>query len=288
MKLALGTVQFGMDYGVANTKGRVSSQEVSVILKRAQDCGIDMLDTAISYGDSEIVLGQLGIEKWKTITKLPAVPNDCIDIDQWVKEQTNLSMARLGLTQLYGILLHRPSQLMESMGQNLYAALHAIKNQGLTCKIGVSVYGADELSTLFDHYSFDLVQSPLNIFDRGLVESGWANQLKNAGVEVHTRSSFLQGLLLMEPGQRPAKFNRWNDIWNLWDSWLKRENLTPIQACLRYVNNLSAIDRIVVGVNSIDQLNQILEAINGDMPNLTELNILQDKRLINPANWNQF
>jgi predicted aldo/keto reductase-like oxidoreductase len=92
----------------------------------------------------------------------------------------------------------------------------------------------------------------------------------------------------MEPGLRPAKFNRWNDIWNLWDSWLRRENLTPIQACLRYVNNLSAIDRIVVGVNSIDQLNQILEAINGDMPNLTELNILQDKRLINPANWNQF
>lgn len=287
MKLALGTVQFGLGYGVANATGRVTVQEANTILQRAQVCGMDTLDTAIAYGDSEVVLGQLGIEQWKTVTKLPAVPDECRDVAQWVDNQIQQSMTRLRVTQLYGVLLHRPGQLLERMGPALYAALQDIKAQGMTRKIGVSVYGPTELDVLFGIYAFDLVQAPLNILDRGLVESGWADRLHDAGVDVHTRSAFLQGLLLMPPSQRPAKFNRWADVWNVWDLWLARVSLTPVEACVRYVSNLSEIDRVVVGVDTVGQLNQIVEAAEGELVSLPEFNPLQDARLINPASWNQ-
>ena len=287
MKLALGTVQFGLDYGVANASGRVTAEEANAILRRAQVCGMDTLDTAIAYGDSEAVLGQLGIGQWKTITKLPAVPDDCQDVARWAHDQIQLSLTRLCVKQLHGVLLHRPAQLLERMGPALYAALQSIKSQGMTRKIGVSVYDSTELDALFDAYALDLVQAPLNILDRGLVESGWASRLHDAGVEVHTRSTFLQGLLLMPATQRPAKFHRWADVWHMWDGWLEQEGITPVHACLRYVTNLSQIDRVVVGVDTVAQLNQIVKATEGKLSSLPGFHTLHDARLINPASWNQ-
>ena len=113
MKLALETVQFGLDYGVANKSGRVTAQEATVILQRTQACGLDTLDTAIAYGDSEAVLGQLGIKQWKTVTKLPAAPEGCKDVSQWVYDQIRQSITRLGVRQLHGVLLHRPAQQLD-------------------------------------------------------------------------------------------------------------------------------------------------------------------------------
>jgi aryl-alcohol dehydrogenase-like predicted oxidoreductase len=287
MKLALGTVQFGLDYGVANTSGRVPTHEANAILLRAKSCGIDTLDTAIAYGDSEAVLGQIGIDRWKIITKLPAVPRDNKNVNRWVFDHIQQSMTRLRVTQLYGVLLHRPSQLLEGMGLSLYEALQSIKSVGWTEKIGVSVYDPTELYPLFDAYALDLVQAPLNILDRALVESGWARKLQSAGVEVHTRSAFLQGLLLMPPHKRPAKFNRWAQVWNVWDSWLQQVGLTPLEACMRYLTHLPTIDRVVVGVDTVAQLNQIIEAAEGECVSLPEFDSLEDPRVINPASWNR-
>jgi aryl-alcohol dehydrogenase-like predicted oxidoreductase len=287
MKLALGTAQFGMNYGIYNLSGRMSSVEAEEIIRVGREHGIDTLDTAIAYGDSEALLGQLDIGHWKIITKLPSVPDNCTDIEQWVINQIQQSMTRLRVTKLHGVLLHRPAQLLEPMGPALYNALQSIKSIGMTSKIGISVYGPHELDALFDAYKFELIQAPLNILDRSLVDSGWATQLRNAGIEIHTRSVFLQGLLLMPQSQRPVKFLGWTDIWNEWDCWLEREGLTPIQACLGYVSSLSAIDSVVVGIDNVVQLNQVLEAADGKLTNLPEFSTLCDERLINPALWNQ-
>ena len=287
MKIALGTAQFGMEYGVANTSGQTSSNEAQLILIRAQKYGMDTIDTAIAYGNCESVLGDLGIENWKTITKLPAVPEECTDVAQWVHKQILQSMSRLKVAQLYGVSLHRPGQLLERIGPDLYSALLNIKSLGMTRKIGISVYSPDELAKLVDKYPIDLVQAPVNIIDCRLVESGWAGRLQNAGVEVHARSSFLQGLLLMPSKKRPSKFNGWSDVWNLWDSWLSRERLTPLQACLRFVCNLSEIDRVIVGVDTVSQLDQIMEASVGELNSLPKFNFLNDARLINPSTWDQ-
>lgn len=287
MKLALGTVQFGLNYGVANTTGRVSAEDALAVLRRARESGMDVLDTAVAYGDSELILGELGVRSWKIVSKLPPVPDDCGNVTLWVKEQTLASIKRLGVSQLYGLLLHRPSQLLESFGGALYEGLQAAKAEGLVTKIGVSVYAPSELTLLFAKHVFDLVQAPLSILDRSLVESGWAQKLKMAGVEIHARSAFLQGLLLMPADQRPSKFSPWAEVWSEWDRWLAEAGVSPLQACLRYVNGLACIDRVVIGVDSANQLNEIVKAVDGDLIGLPQFKPLQDTRLVTPASWNQ-
>ena len=157
MKLALGTVQFGLDYGVANTAGRVSEADARGIMAQAAQRGMDILDTAIAYGDSERVLGGLGVSQWKVVTKLPIVPRQCVDVVDWVEKEIKQSMNRLKVNQLHGVLLHRPDQLLDSIGQDLYLGLKTIKENGLTKRIGVSIYEPVELNQIFDRFDFDLV-----------------------------------------------------------------------------------------------------------------------------------
>jgi aryl-alcohol dehydrogenase-like predicted oxidoreductase len=287
MKLALGTVQFGLNYGVANSSGRISDAEARAILFQARQYGFETLDTAIAYGDSERILGELGIAEWQVVTKLSAVPASCGDVVSWVQDQIRQSMERLHVGQLHGVLLHRPSQLLQSNGDDLYVGLQSLKDQGLTNKIGVSVYEPKELDQLLNSYDLDLIQAPLNLMDRRLVDTGWAKQLKNANIELHTRSAFLQGLLLMPSHERPLKFNRWADTWAVWDDWLLEVNLTPLEACLRYLNSVHEIDRIVVGVDTENHLRQIVKASQGCLKSMPNFREHFDTRLLNPVAWSE-
>lgn len=234
-RLALGTVQFGLPYGVANQQGQVSLEEARAILEHAQAAGLDTLDTAIAYGNCEERLGEIGVSQWQVISKLPAIPEGCIDVAAWTRECVAASLRRLGIDQLRGLLLHRPEQLLAPQGDALYFALTHLKNDGLVQKIGVSIYGSEELNALNAKFRFDIVQAPLNLFDRRLIDSGWLARLSQQGTEVHVRSVFLQGLLLMQPAGRPEKFNRWQPLWDRWQQWLADTKLTPLQACLRPV-----------------------------------------------------
>jgi aryl-alcohol dehydrogenase-like predicted oxidoreductase len=287
MKLAIGTVQFGLKYGVANTSGGDGRLQAPSILEFARASGIDTLDTAIDYGDSESVLGQIGVESWRVVSKLPAVPDGCSNIPEWVRGQTLASLDRLGMSQLHGLLLHRPSQLLEGIGPILYDSLLSLKSEGLIKKVGVSVYRVQELDRIFDTFAFDMVQAPLNLFDRHLIESGWGSILKQAGVEVHTRSTFLQGLLLLPADQRPPKFKRWDEIWRKWTHWLAETGMTPLEACIRYALSQDLVDRVVVGVDTYGQLQEIVGAASGSFPSLPIFDIAGHDPLIDPTKWGE-
>ena len=111
-RLALGTVQFGLNYGIANQQGQVSHDEAKAILDHASAHGIDTLDAAIAYGNSEQRLGEIGVQHWQVVSKLPAIPEGCSDISQWVADSVKESLQRLKIKRLYGLLLHRPQQLL--------------------------------------------------------------------------------------------------------------------------------------------------------------------------------
>lgn len=286
-RLALGTVQFGLEYGIANESGRVNLDEAGRILAEAADSGIGLLDTAIGYGDSERVLGQIGVADWKIVSKLPALPDECPDVASWVEAQVAGSLARLGVGGLYAVLLHRPEQLFDARGEQLLEALERLKAHGRTEKIGISIYAPDELDRLFDGMRFDLVQAPLNILDRRLVDSAWAQRLKRLGVELHARSVFLQGLLLMPASRRPAKFGRWQRLWSEWDHWLDETGLTPLQACLRYALSIGEVDKVVVGVDGAAQLREILAAATGSLTSLPNWPQNIDIDLLNPSRWSR-
>jgi aryl-alcohol dehydrogenase-like predicted oxidoreductase len=287
MKIALGTVQFGLDYGIANHAGRVQFEEARSILKLAAEHSIDTLDTAIAYGDSENTLGQVGVSHWQVVTKLSSVPVDCHDIVGWVESQIAGSLARLGINQLHGVLLHRPEQLFAENGSQIISALQNLKKRGLTQKIGVSIYAPNELEQLIQFMDLDLVQAPLSILDRRLIESGWAKRLKALGTELHVRSAFLQGLLLMPTNQRPPKFARWQPLWTEWERWLAESGLTPLQACIAYALGVEDIEKVVVGVDSVKQLQEILDATQSVLPNLPNWPQPTDSILITPSQWSQ-
>jgi aryl-alcohol dehydrogenase-like predicted oxidoreductase len=287
MKLALGTVQFGLDYGVANQTGRISFSDAKTIIQQSAVGGIDTLDTAIAYGASEATLGQVGVEGWHVITKLPALPDDCQGVGAWVTAQIEQSMRRLRVSQLQGVLLHRPDDLLGENGSSLVKAIEGLKAEGFTRQIGVSVYAPEQLEKLTAIMALDLVQAPLSILDRRLVASGWASRLKDRGTEVHVRSAFLQGLLLMPSAQRPVKFALWSEIWVEWSRWLERTGLTPVQACLAYVLGVAEVDKVVIGVDSLVQLNQIFIASKAVLPSLPDWPQPVDMKLINPALWSQ-
>jgi hypothetical protein len=286
MKWALGTAQFGMDYGITNKSGKTKKKDVRIILEKARNAEVDMLDTATTYGESEKCLGQIGVDNFKVITKLSAVPENIINVENWIEDQFNGSLTRLRLKSIYGLLLHRPEQLKFSVGKKIINTLKNLKRRGLVEKIGISIYGPNELETLIDNFSIDIVQIPINIFDRRIISTGWLSKLKKLGIEVHARSIFLQGVLLMNRLELPENFLYQNNLWIRWYQWLKEQNdIEPIKACLGFISSLKDVDRIILGVNNVRQFEEVLKVINNpldiDYPNFE----CQDEKLLNPSNW---
>jgi len=284
MKIALGTVQFGLEYGVANTKGRVPEETAQEILGLARELGVDTLDTAAAYGTSEEVLGRTGVDAFKVISKVPPGTEHLEKPANWVKRCIDQSLSNLRCDSLYGLLLHRPLDLLQSNGRELYDALVDIKRQGLAEKIGISVYGPDDLEKLAA-FDFDLVQAPMNILDRRLKNSGWLEKLSKQGTEVHIRSAFLQGLLLMPAAQRPEYFKPWRSLFTEYDAWVAVQQLTPLQACLGYLNGHPEINKIVVGVDTPEQLREIVSAAKTPTPTVPDNIQTSDLNLINPGLW---
>ena len=284
-RIALGTVQFGQSYGIANKMGQVSRIEAKSMLRFATSAGIDTIDTAIAYGDSEACLGEAGAAEFKITTKLPRVPDYCLDVGAWVDDQVGASLSRLGVARVYGLLLHHPEQLLGPYGEPLYRALKILQENGRVQKVGISIYSPSELAALGSKYYFDLVQAPFNLIDQRLYKTGWMYRLHDGGVELHTRSTFLQGLLLMNESEIPDKFLPWANIFRAWHHWLGESNGLAMQACISFPLSFPEISRVVVGVDSASQLKKIANAVNG--PLINEFPDLQceDENLINPGRW---
>jgi aryl-alcohol dehydrogenase-like predicted oxidoreductase len=286
-RLILGTVQFGMSYGIANHTGKVSNNQSRGMLNLCRDNNIGMIDTAIAYGESEKCLGELGVNSFKIVTKLPSVPYNCKDVSIWVEDQFNESLLRLGVNSVYGLLLHRSEQLLEKNGQAIYKAMQSLKESGKVEKVGISIYSPNELDKIFHLYDLDLIQSPFNLIDQRLFKTGWMDRLHNKNIEIHTRSVFLQGLLLMAQADIPIKFSQWSSIWTKWYKWLNENDILAVDACLAYPMSFSQINRVVVGADNISQLKQIIKAVSIKspikFPNLEN----GDEALINPSNWSK-
>lgn len=285
MKLALGTAQFGLSYGVANSRGQVSEREVREILITAAKAGLHVLDTAIAYGNSEVCLGSVGVNDWNIVTKLPALPHDVSNVEQWVQQQILASLERLKVSTLEGVLLHRPADLLGDYRQPYLAALQSLKDMHLAKRIGVSIYSPVELDALWPIFQPDIVQTPLNVLDRRLIRSGWMQRLHDAGVHIHTRSAFLQGLLLMPASHRPRYFDRWNHLFCQWVEWCSTNNYSPSEAALAYALNQQCVEQVIVGVDSVGQLEELLAITQKQVCEPPQDLFTEDVDLLNPSHW---
>jgi aryl-alcohol dehydrogenase-like predicted oxidoreductase len=286
-KFILGGAQFGQNnYGINSLNGNIKISEMKLILKHAKKNNINFIDTAISYGLSEKNLGKIGVNDFKIISKLPKLPAGISDVRIWVKEQIESSLKRLNEKKLYGLLLHNPYDLIGPHRDTLISILNELKSLELVKKIGVSIYDPKELEKIISFCKIEIVQAPLNIIDRRLEKSGWLLRLHNQGTEVHVRSVFLQGLLLMKKNEISPKFKRWSLKWDKWNLKLEQQGISALSACLHYPLSLKKIDRIIIGVDNVLQLKKIIAASKIKIPK-TDLSFMQsnDLMLINPSNW---
>ncbi|MCG2578881.1 aldo/keto reductase [Dechloromonas sp. XY25] len=292
MKLGLGTVQFGLDYGITNTAGQPPLEAVRSILGHAIRHGVHTLDTAALYGDSESVLGQA----------LPrphpfSIVSKTLPLDTALSEQRAISvisagidrsLQRLGEPRLSGLLVHRPDDLLGPMGDALFEALNTLRSQGLVKKIGVSVYTPQEALTLLRRYPIEIVQLPLNPLDQRHLREGSVHELAHAGVEIHVRSAFLQGLLLAPSRPLPSGLEGLAPAMAAWQSLLATEQLTPLQASLAFLRGIPAVSVTVCGATSLTEWQEIVAAYDSAPALPTELfkklPILDDK-LIDPRFW---
>jgi aryl-alcohol dehydrogenase-like predicted oxidoreductase len=286
-KLALGTVQFGLKYGIANKIGQIRFEDVKKILQFARNVNIDLIDTAISYGDSEKVIGDVSIKDFKFVSKLPTLPKSDVNINSWIEDEIQFSLKRLGIQSLYGFLIHRSEDLLGNSGKKIINALKKLKSKGIVKKIGVSIYEPSELEKLTGLIELDIVQAPLNIIDQRLLSSGWLSKLYKNNIEVHTRSVFLQGLLLMSWQKRSLRFSRWNNLWKIWHEWLNDNQITALEATIRYALSIKEVSKVIVGVDSEEQLRQIILASDGKLPPIPPELVIDDISLLNPSNWDK-
>ncbi len=263
-RLGLGTVQFGMHYGVSNRIGPPSETEIAVILDRAVVSGVGYLDTAYAYPNSEVLIGRHLPQgsSLKIVTKTPPVSNDGLHRDRkaTILDALASSMDRLRVDRLYGLLVHHAADFAAPGWENLVEALDEARLRGWVSHVGASVYNEAELELIESRFKPDIIQGPANVLDTRLLSSKCFARLKAGGTQMHARSVFLQGLLLMQPSDLPPYFAPMKAaLASLHSSW-GEQGMTPLAACLDFVFGHPDIHASIVGVNRLQEFEEIQSA----------------------------
>jgi aryl-alcohol dehydrogenase-like predicted oxidoreductase len=275
-KIALGAVQFGANYGISNQFGQTPVKEVSRILKLAEAQSIHFIDTSYNYGNSESVLGANPLSSFNIVSKFPLPPKNGALIEILTE-----SLQRLNVDNIYGWLCHEPDKLIEN--PSFYLDAKEIQRNGLVKKVGVSVYTPQQLSKIISLTGVpDIVQVPFNILDQRF--EAMLVELKAAGTEIHVRSAFLQGLLLMSPNELPTFFQplkAWLFAFNEAFSSIELK----INAALKFCLNHPAIDKTVIGVNTCEQLKMNISALTQKESSLPPIPNDLPLEIIMPSMW---
>jgi hypothetical protein len=282
-RIVLGGAQLGLPYGILNGGETLSREAVARILDTAVSHGIDSIDTAIAYGQSETVIGETAQNRFKIISKLPPIPSDMANVSQWVRTQVDASLSRLNCSSLEALLLHHPQDLIGPHGSELYAAINSLLSEKIIERFGVSIYAPNELDGIIGKFNIDVVQAPLNVFDRRII--GVTDQLSALNIEVHVRSVFLQGVLIANPKDRPQRFQPWSEHFARFDEWVHSTGMSAMACCLGFALQQPGVTKLVIGTTSKESLTEIMTSI----PNI-HLEVPADlqsssEQLIDPRVW---
>ena len=281
-KLVIGTAQFGLDYGITNHDGQVPINEVKKILNFAKKNNINTLDTASNYGNSEDVLGKICVGDYHIITKTTSLKNGANE----VIKNFHHSLKKIKKTKVKGLLVHNIEEVKDSQFSVVFKQLNELKRQGLVEKIGFSTYTPKQIDFLLNNFDFDLVQLPFNVFDNRLIQGGQLKALKKKKIEIHARSIFLQGLLLMPLNSVPNYFIPIINTLKSFNETARRLSMTPLDLALSYVVSIQEIDRVIVGVDAVQHIKDI---INYNYKKITLKDVehlsIENPNYLNPALW---
>jgi aryl-alcohol dehydrogenase-like predicted oxidoreductase len=289
MKLGLGTVQFGLDYGISNQNGKVNEKNIKEIFQFCEDNNITMFDTAPEYGDSEKVIKNfISKENSIIVTKTKPIRKKTIedkDIDK-VVETLDDSFKNLNVEYIDTLLFHDAMDLMSSNSDKLYSKILEYKKQNKIGKIGSSVYNKEQIDFILENYNIDVLQIPLNILDQRLIQNGYLKSIKNRGIEIHVRSIHLQGLLLMDVDSLNSYFEPIKKVLIEYQKDIVSKKLSPLDSVWNFIKEIIEIDYVIFGVENIEQLKQNLESFNKQkvLIDYSKYHI-DDTNMIEPFRW---
>lgn len=277
MNIAIGTAQFGLDYGISNAIGKTTSSEVKKILQYAEEVGIDCLDTAREYGDCEKIIGETITpnQNFKIVTKVSKDAN--------VDKDFNESLHMLSLKSLYGVLIHNTGVLFSNNGKEIFEKLEEKKASGFIEKIGVSVYTPEETRSILNRFDIDIIQFPSSLLDQRFVSSGVIEELKEKNIEIHIRSIFLQGLYFMSSSM-PTFFDPIKDKILKIDKASYDLGVSKVKLIIDYAKSLE-VDKIIIGVNCLEQLKETVGEYNKQDIDIDFKQFSSDNKIIDPRAW---
>lgn len=287
--LGIGTAQFGLKYGL-NSEKKISLSEIKKIIEYTDNQkSFGYLDTAPAYGNSESIIGNV-LKKnhsFKIITKSDFIKEDVINTKVIEKFKKNFffSLKKLKQKKIYSVLIHNSADLFKKNSELLYGELKKLKKENLVQKIGVSVYNKKEIDMVLSYYDFDIFQLPCNILDQRLIHNNTLEKLFSKKIEMHARSVFLQGLLLMKKKKLPIYFKEINKKIKKLNDQLRKYKITPLQAALSFVANLKKFETIVVGFNNFIHIKEIANCKFLKLPFPTDDLFCDDEKFIDPRYW---
>ena len=189
------------------------------------------------------------------------------------------------MKSLYGVLIHNPKQLKKYHYEATNKIFKNFKEAGIIKKFGISVYNPKDLNEIIKHLPIDIIQVPINLFDRRMEKSGWLKKLKHKGIEIHARSIFLQGLLLIHKDKIPKKLLRYKKLFKDWYNWLDtHHDINSKEACISYIKSLSEIDKIIIGFNNVSEIKEIIKIYKSKKKIFPDISS-NEKLLLEPQNW---
>ena len=284
MKLSIGTAQFGFKYGICNKGGIVNNKEVKKIIQFCKLKKINSIDTAQGYGKSHKVLGSLNLKNFQVTTKISNIKKKINkELENCISLEIDKILKELNTKKVHALLIHDVSQLKGKFGKIFYNILQNMKKKKKFIKLGVSVYKKKDLEFIIKNYNIDIVNLPISVANQEFCKKNYLLKIKKKKIEIHVRSIFLQGLLLSSQNHLPIKFK--NDKFFLeWFDWLQTNNYNSLDASLGFVKNIKYIDKIVIGVDNLDQLKMIVKTYSKNkMFKFKEFN--QSLILRRPSQW---
>ena len=285
-KLILGTVQFGIDYGVSNAKGQTSRLEANEIARLLNKQGQFLMDTASEYGDAELILSEMlisGVES-EVISKIPSIkgksPKQVISI---IHNTINL----FG-DGLWGLLFHSPEDILKKEYRAVLKEVNNLIASGDIKRIGGSIYEEKQIEILTDEFKLEILQLPFNVFDQRFMESKKVLECRSKGCEIHVRSAFLQGLLLMDYNEIPNHFNVIKPNFSKLSRLCSSYDISIYELCLKWVVQQEWVDRLIIGLNDLDQTRKLIDTFikikSLDDIELSDFSVT-DLNIINPSRW---
>ncbi len=283
----LGTAHIGNQYGLqAKDSAPLSPFEVKVLFNGIRKLGINYIDTALAYGQSQRLIGEsINHQDWHIQTKIFANGFNLCNIENEIVSQISACRRALKTSEIHTILIHDAFELDNKRFIVLSQVLDKLVLNKSLERWGISIYSPKDFFRLRDVARFSVVQMPLNIIDQRAVSEEVIDICIKDKIEFQARSIFLQGLLLSKQLRMLSYFSEFDAI-KKYEKFLTENDLDGLMANLSFLNSLGRHVRLVIGARSIKEATQILKTYSKTHNKLSFSNLFSsDLALIDPRLW---